>query len=127
VRQGINSSTIAIVAAVLMLVSAASAHLHTPAIAGKANNSLAYSLHDLPLGVSWLLPAKLPSPAGFDGDGEVRHSAEPLSPSACLDGKFPWIPVGVFDGFDAFKYKAFDPRTGQYAVYADAAPQRSQD
>ena len=111
-RQGIYSSTIAIGAAVLMFVSAASAHLRTPAIASKANDSLAYSPRDLRLGVSWLAP-----PAGFDGGG---HTAEALSPVACLDGKFPWIPVGMFDGFDAFKYKLFDPQTGQYGVFADS-------
>jgi hypothetical protein len=116
VRQGITSSTIAIGAAVLMFVSAASAHLRTPAIASKANNSLAYSVRDLRLEVSWPAPAKLGPPAGFDGGG---HTAEALSPVACLDGKFPWIPVGMFDGFDAFKYKLFDPQTGQYGVYAD--------
>jgi hypothetical protein len=118
VRQGIYSSTIAVGAAILMFVSAASAHPHAPAIASRANNPLAHSLSDLRLGASWLLlPAKLGPPAAFDGDGA---SADALSPSACLDGKFPWIPVGTFDGFDAFKYKLFDPQSGQYGVYADS-------
>lgn len=104
-RQRFSSPTITIAAAVLTIVSAASAHPRAPAIAGRANGSLAYSPRDR---MSWLMSAKLRRPAGFDS----------AAPSASLDGKFPWIPAGVFEGLDAFKYKAFDPQTGQYGVYA---------
>ena len=123
-RQGINSSTIAIGAAVLMFVSAPSAHPHAPAMASRANGSLAYSPRALSLGASWLSPAKLGPPAGFDGGG---HSAEALSPLACLDGNFHGSPWGCLMGSTLSNTSFSTHRPANTECMPIATPQRSQD
>ena len=49
------------------------------------------------------------------------------SPAAAMDPKFRWFPLRMFDAFEEIHFVTFDPRTGDYALYAQAGPRNVQD
>jgi len=123
-RTALRSSGIALAATGLLLATAASAHLHGP-IGGQPPR----------LGVAMDVSGSL-SGAGSDRRAatiqlglarDLLPPAETSRRSALLGGRLPWVPAPIFDMFDVFQFESFDPKTGDYRLYAKVAPGTPRD
>ena len=72
--------------------------------------------HDRTPGVSLCRPAAV----RFLGPASVArgHDGLPASPTASTGPDFRWFLPRMFDAFEGLHFETFDPRTGDYALYA---------
>ncbi|HLZ83145.1 MAG TPA: hypothetical protein VKQ54_06215 [Caulobacteraceae bacterium] len=108
-HSALNSWTCALVAAMLACRPVAT-------VPGWANPSLQ---HGGASGASQVCAAGAPGAvrpalaAGRNGPGLVRATS--------MDARGRWFPASALDALDGARLGAYDPRTGDYVVYARAA------
>jgi hypothetical protein len=101
----LRSPSIALVAAGLLFATIASAHLHRP-IAEQPPR----------------LRAAMDASGSLSGAESDRRAATISRRSVLLGGRLPWVPAPIFHMFNVFPFESFDPKTGDYLLYAKVAP-----